>query len=206
MHPKLLVLESDWRVTPQSVPTERRSAARLYARVVGAQSVWQRPLCGETLVAELRAFLNLPGNRRGPNLIILSSHAYYRHTVEQPIIAGINGAFALDAALQPLAGQLRRSVLMLDACYLGLAVPALCQQTQALACLGFARVVDWTASSVFVLSLLRHWQAAGVFAMRRCSATRPRRVLEQMARGEYAGLMTELGLCYAFAPGYVSAG
>ncbi len=202
MNPKLLVLESDWRVTPQGMPTERRSAAHLYARAVGAAAMQQRPLRGDTLVAELRAFLKLPGNQRGPNLIVLSSHAYYRHSAGQPMIAGIDGAFALDAALQPLAGQLRRSVLVLDACYLGLAVPTLCQQTQALGCVGFERVVNWTASSVFVLSLLRHWQAAGVLAMRRCSATRPRQTLERMARGEYAGLMTELGVRYAFASDY----
>lgn len=201
---KLLLLESDWRRQPGQVPTERRSAASIYAslsrlQVPGQQALTclRYPLQRDISTWRMGDFLRLPVNRRGPNLIVLSTHAHLR---EAGLLLSANGGtVCLDALLAPLRGRLQRSLLVLDTCHGGQLATSLCNDYAMLGVLGFNREVDWMASSIFILSLLRNWYQAGVFSMRRASPVRPARVLAAMEKGAYGGQMRALGVSYRFS-------
>ncbi len=187
---KALILESDWRTSPATSASQPHAVKTLYASAFqnAACTMRYRPLSAHTFISDCYDFLGLPDNRRGPNLILLSTHGEYsaeglRHlsATEQVIV--------LEELLTLLQPHLSRTLLVLDICQVGQALPPLCQQFGLLGVVGFAGRVNWTASSAFILSLLRHWLAADVFNMQRASSRRPAKVLEQMQSGRYTRLM-----------------
>jgi hypothetical protein len=186
---KLLILESHWQHTPTQAPTETRSSARLYMSLC-ADGALRRPL-DNAWQQVLYDFVHLPENQRGVNCVIISTHA------SVDTFATLEGT-ATFASLAAQSGILRRTVVLLDMCHAGIHTTQLCAATDALGVIGFAGAVDWTASGVLVMALLRQWQRDGVFALRRCSAVRPRLGIEQLAHSRYHSLIQHLQLRYCF--------
>lgn len=201
---KLLVLESDWRRQPQQAPTQQRSSAALYASVERLQHskspplhCLSYPLLAHTCAQHMSDFIALPINRRGPNVIIISSHGRW-HRRQFFISAGDN-LLRLEQLQTQFSERLQRSLVVLDMCQSGAAIQSFCRSTRALGVIGFAHPVDWLGSSLWVLSLLRQWYAAELFAMRRCSSIRPAQVLQKMSTQAHAQLTQRLKVCTVFA-------
>jgi hypothetical protein len=197
---KLLLLESDWRGAADRPPTQTRSAARLYAALGGLLSTparplecLRRPLLADSLQSELADFVKLPENRRGPNVVVISTHGFYQ-APSGHLLAAADGLIEPRRVFAALEGRLHRSLVIMDACQIGADLSALRAGTLGL--VGFQGEVDWLASSVFVLALLRGWQRAGVFELQRAHPARAKRVLDSMRGGDYARLMRELGVVY----------
>jgi len=73
------------------------------------------------------------------------------------------------------------------------------QHYPLLGCIGFTKQVNWVSSSVLVLILLRHFRQMGVFEMRRKSAIRPRKILEQLQSNSTQHLVQQLGFNFLFS-------
>ncbi len=205
---KLLLLESQWRATPRSPPSEFRSAARLYASLDRLLPVSAEPArCRQAALRrtdwreQIKIFTGSEWNRRGPNLVVLSSHGW-SPSAGSPLdgywLAADDGLIDLDRELAELKGALKRSLVLLDACHLGDDPERLRASADALGVIGFQGRVNWLASSVFMLALLRRFLQAGVFQARRADMRRPRAVLRAMLDGEYARLAEQLGVQYSF--------
>lgn len=192
---KILLLESDWRKTPVSPPSSSQQATILYASVFQNTLITprRRVLRAASLLQECRDFLHLPENQRGPNIILLSTHGEFL-SHGQRALSATDRIVLLETLLPSLRPWLSRTLLVLDVCHVGQHLSPLCHQWGLLGVLGFAARVNWTASSAFVLSLLRHWLAAEVLLMQRASSRRPAKVLAQMQADEYAKLMQQLSV------------
>lgn len=190
---KLLILETDWQ--------EGKPAGRLYASLAQLPAeppleCLRRPFLAATYLQELRDFVRLPANRKGINVVVFSAHGYYQPG-EPRLLKGMDGRVDLGE-LRDLRGQLRKTIFILDACQVGSDLHSFISATDALGVLGFQKQVNWLASSVFVLALLRRFHQDGVFHLRRHSPIRPRKILDSMQAHEYHPLMTQLGVTYLF--------
>lgn len=195
---KLLILESDWRPAPLLQPTQPRSATRLYSAAVRSACLPRSAvLTADTWPHRVREFTRLRENRSGPNVVIFSTHGAPAGE-NGPLLAAPDGAFAPFRQLSELRAQLRRSLLIFDTCHLGRNATELREAGDALGVVGFSGVVEWTASTAFILALLRAFNTAGIWSMRRASAGRPRKLLETMQHGEYLRLMAALGVRFCF--------
>lgn len=193
---KILLLESDWSAVLPDAPARVRSAAKLYAAVLARAQAEILPLHKASWREDLLRFSALPENQRGPNIIVISAHGHWRD--KQCVLAAADGQFDMCRELAALRKQLRRSLFILDACNLGRGVEEFQHASGALGVIGFQGSVEWTASNVFVLTLLRAWQAAGVFELKRALPGRAKQVLEKLPRQGYADLMNGLGVRSAF--------
>jgi len=192
---KILVLESDWKTSPILAPTQTHSAGRCYASI--GLKIEQLPLIVETLPAQLEKFVSQPNNQKGINVIILSGHAgFENHTLQ---MSGIDQLFNPLEIFESVQRKLSRSILILDACFLGLQLGLFMQHYPLLGCVGFTKQVNWVSSSVLVLILLRHFRQMGVFEMRRKSAIRPRKILEQLQSNSTQHLVQQLGFNFLFS-------
>lgn len=191
---KILVLESDWKTAPTLAPTQTHSAGRCYASI--GLKIEQLPLIVETLPAQLEKFVSQPTNKKGINIIILSGHAgFENHTLQ---MAGIDQLFNPLEIFESLRNKLLRSILILDACFLGLQLELFMQRYPFVGCIGFTKQVDWVSSSVLVLIILRYFREKGVFDMKRKSPIRPRKILEQLHNNSMQNLVQQLGLNFLF--------
>lgn len=200
---KILILEAEWCTEERKPPFKTRSAAKLYAAFGNtpasdrcAPRCASKPLRAATYRHEIQQFLALPTNQRGVNIIILSSHGHY-----QPFsrwLGTLDGHIELSLELPSLATLLKRSLLILDSCHIGQTLEELHTASKALGIVGFSGKVDWLASSIFIIALLRRLQQAGVFQLQRRSVTRVRNTLLAMQQDSYQQLMNDLGVVFAF--------
>ena len=188
----ILMLEGDWRQT--------HSVTRIYKALSQAPDcsvqLASHPLKTEDCLQHMTAFLRSPEGRSGPNVIILSGHGVLQENGDCPLLAH-DGPLHMQQLIT-LSPLLKRTLLILDTCHLGEQVTELHQQLGTLALIGFKQRVNWTASSIFMLGLLRRFQAAGVFEMRRASAARPMHVFERFCQGDYQKLAVQLGVTGVF--------
>ncbi|MEY3221092.1 MAG: hypothetical protein RIT27_2449 [Pseudomonadota bacterium] len=192
---KILVLESDWRSAPHLLPTQRYSTAKCYASIgLQIQSV---PLIVTAFKKTLEHFLSQPINKKGINVIILSGHAGFENQTLQ--MAAVDQLFEPLEIFESLQSKLLRSILILDACFLGLQLELFMRRFPLLGCIGFTKQVNWVSSSILVLILLRHFREMGVFEMRRKSAIRPRKILEQLQNNSTQHLVQQLGFNFLFS-------
>ncbi|MDM8545598.1 hypothetical protein QUF61_03800 [Candidatus Venteria ishoeyi] len=188
---KILLLESNW------LPQESRLLADVYQRVLPADLMQTQALMADSCQQVLLDFIRHPARQRGPHLIILSAHAQYGDKRECWFRGG-DSRFDLNVVLKALRGQLKRSILLLDACFVGQDVQRLQQNCGALGVIGFAGPINWTASSIFNMALLRQWQAAGLWQMQRCSPRRPEKVIQIMQQQVYKVMMQQLQVNFTF--------
>ncbi len=192
---KILILEADWRATPNAPPSQSQRATPLYCSAFQHSSLIPRcrDLRASTIANECRTFLRLAENQRGANFILLSSHGEFLAS-GQRALAATEQTIVLEPLLHHLRPLLSRTLLILDVCQIGQALPSLCQHSGLLGVLGFQARVNWTASSIFILSWLRHCVAAEILLMRRASSQRPAKLLAQMQNGDYAKLARQLAV------------
>lgn len=195
MGAKILVLESDWRPAPHLAPTQLYSSARCYTSV--GLNIQKNQLIIKNFLLNLEIFLSQPINRQGINVVILSGHAGFKNHKLQ--MSAIDQLFDPLEIFEPIKKKLLRTILILDACFLGLQLEKFMQRYQLLGCIGFTKQVSWVSSSVLVLLILRHFRQQGIFEMQRKSSIRPRRILEQLQRNSAQLLVQQLGLEFLFS-------
>ncbi|GEM_PF-5094049 len=194
---KILILESEWRKHPHAPSTETRSTSAIYRLALrgfpGVQADCQPLTCQAG--QRIRDFTRLPENRRGVHAVILSGHGSFLPDNRRALAAN-DGLLLADDAADAL--DARHSLLIADACFLGQNLPAWLARIPALGVLGFGNEVNWTASSVLIHAVLRHWLEEGVFHLQRASARRPARALQRLHAGPHAQLAAAQGLAWAF--------
>ena len=195
MGTKILVLESDWRPAPDLAPTQIHSSSRCYASI--GLNIQQNQLIIKDFFQNLEIFLSQPINQKGINVIILSGHAGFENHKLQ--MSAIDQLFDPLEIFEPIKKKLLRTILILDACFLGLQLEIFMQRYQLLGCIGFAKQVNWVSSSVLILLILRHFREQGIFEMQRKSPIRPRKILEQFQHNSAQLLVQQLGLEFLFS-------
>lgn len=212
MFEKLLILEGSWAQDPEHYIADSRSTTRIYSGFESLLSVQSnpvfiiaRPLLKSRFDQDIGQFLDLPGNQKGLNVIILSGHGYYKKVKDEAgkmkhrrVLFAIDGKMNLSRRIRKLSRRLCRTIFILDACDVGTSISSFRDASSALGVIGFKESVDWIDSSVFILALLLRYQAEGIFQMKRLSAVKPQRVLEDMRDGSYRSLWKRLDLKFSF--------
>jgi len=195
MNAKILVLESDWRLAPHLMPTQTHSSSRCYASI--GLNIQQNQLVIKEFSKNLEMFLSQPINQKGINVIILSGHAGFENQKLQ--MSAIDQLFEPLEIFEPIKKKLLRTILILDACFLGLQLELFMQRYQFLGCVGFNKQVNWVSSSILILLILRQFREHGIFEMKRKSPIRPRKILEQLQNNSNQNLVQQLGLQFLFS-------
>ena len=205
---KLLILESTWAQDEAAYLTDSRSTAQFYSNLLAIQQTpvfaITRPLLANRFQTDIKQFVSLPVNQRGPNVIILSGHGQHQLLLNQRtkkhrrILQAIDGEINLSLTVRTLSRYLQRTIFILDACDIGENIASFQQASGALGVIGFSNIVDWVDSSTFILALLLKFQQEGVFEMKRTTAIRPYQVLETMLNQGYQSLMDALAVNYYF--------
>lgn len=195
MSAKILVLESDWRPTPNLAPTQIHSSSRCYSSI--GLKIQQNQLIIKEFSRNLENFLSQPINQKGINVIILSGHAGFENYKLQ--MSAIDQLFEPLEIFEPIKNKLFRSILILDACFVGLQLEVFMQHYNFLGCIGFTKQVNWVSSSILILLILRHFRDQGIFEMKRTSPIRPRKILEQLQNNSAQLLVQQLGLNFLFS-------
>jgi hypothetical protein len=207
---KILILESTWADTEADYIRDSRSTARIYSSFEALQSLRDRPvfaihrpLLAHRYLRDMAQFVALPANRKGVNLIILSSHGSFRRIekgnklVNVRRLHAIDGEVKLSKDIHSLKGELSRTVFILDACDVGASASAFQHASGALAVLGFSKTVDWVDSAAFVLALLLHMQSEGILHEAKASPKPIGRLVKRLRTGAYRSMAKALGLQFA---------
>ena len=210
---KVLIIEGPWsdRVDDNTSTTSFYSAAeQILSDGVRPIHVAKRPLIPSLYLRDIESFLDLPCNESGPNVIIMSAHGYIvrRKSSDRKgfrrAMSAFDGRINITKELPQLKEKLNRSVVVLDACNIGIKPLSLLDRCGAIAVIGFGKKVVWTDSSMFVLALLLKLQEARVFELRQVreltSVRRPRieRVINGMVEGVYSSLSVSLNVETAY--------
>jgi hypothetical protein len=100
-------------------------------------------------------------------ILIISAHSLksiHNLSVDEIAVQASDASLNLSTILAPWRDKLQHCLLILDSCYLGDKACEIQAETEAAAVFGFRGKVDWTASSIEVMLLLRHLRHAGIFA------------------------------------------
>jgi|GEM_PF-1794188 len=210
---KILILEAPW----SSNIADTRATREIYSSAETLLSIHnepiriiQRPLVSTTYLEDIKQFVSLKCNERGPNVVVLSAHGNHslvlrtgtdRHRRE---LQAFDGDVNISAEIKRISGLLSRTVFVLDACEVGENVRSFRKAAGAVGAIGFSKAVDWVDSSVFVLALLLRFQAQGFFHLKRARRntgnTMPmaEKTISEMTNGAYKSLAKSLGLEYNF--------
>ena len=124
--------------------------------------------------------------------------------VIQRRLTAFDGEVDVGRGVRPLKEKLARSVIVLDACKLGLTLSNVRVLSGALGVVGFAEEVDWVDSSMFVLAMLFKLHQEDVFNLKRArrstdvKRSRAETVISDMIEGPYASMKDSLGVRTAF--------
>lgn len=147
----------------------------------------QRPLLKCRYKEDITQFVNLPANRKGVNVIILSGHGKKKklkkrgRILHSRKISAIDGNIPLSVEIKEISSELGRTILILDSCDIGKSLESFRKASGALGVIGFSTKVDWIDSVVFILALLFKYREKGVFSLERKSLIRPKGILGEMA-------------------------
>ena len=220
---KVLILEAPWSGKIEDTQATRDiyvSAEMLLRSGAKPARVIHRPLISTTYKDDIEKFVELDCNQRGPNVIVLSAHGEWvrktvvkkqtsvrRRVVRHRHLEAFDGDINLSHDIQSLRDKLSRSIVVLDACEVGVSPKKFRERSGALAVVGFAEEVDWVDSSMFVLAMLFKLHQGGVLSLKRATqSTEARRsrvenVIKAMIDeqdGPYASLAKSLGVRTAF--------
>ncbi len=209
---KILILESTWAANFSDYISDSRSTSEIYTSLrsimsVQTRPVWPivRPLLKSRFRDDLRQFVGLRANKKGPNVVVLSAHGSHelsKAKKHRRLVGAIDGKINLSAKIKDMVniyGPLEKTIFVLDACSIGQNIRSFRQASGALGVIGFSEDTDWVDSSVFVLGLLLKFQEDGIFQMRKTAPDRPHKVLQKMKSGAFRSLMRELGVEYKFS-------
>ena len=217
---KVLILEAPWSGHIEDTQATRDiyvSAEMLLRSGAKPARVIHRPLISATYKDDIGQFVELDCNQRGPNVIVLSAHGEVvrttvvkkqtsvgRRVFRQRRLTAFDAEINLSRDIRSLHDKLSRSIVVLDACELGVTLNDFREISGALAAVGFANEVDWVDSSMFVLAMLFKLHQGGVLSLKRATqSTEARRsrvenVIRAMIDGPYASMAKSLGVRTAF--------
>jgi hypothetical protein len=208
---KILILEAPWSGDIEDTRATREiysSAETLLSIHPKPVQIIQRPLVSTTYLQDIRQFVELPCNQRGPNFVILSAHGAHslvasgKHRRE--LLAFDSDLVNISKGIRELRDKLAKTVFILDACEIGDTIESFREAAGALGAIGFANNVNWIDSSIFVLALLLRFQEQEVYhsrtARRVTETTEPevKRVVKEMIEGTYKSLALSLGVEHSF--------
>ena len=221
---KVLILEAPWSGNIEDTQATRDiyvSAETLLRSGAKPARVIYRPLISTTYKDDIKQFVELDCNQRGPNVIVLSAHGEVvrRRVVKKRGAGGrrvlrrrleaFDGDINLSRDIRSLHDKLSRSIVVLDACDVGVTLNNFREISGALAVVGFAKEVDWVDSSMFVLAMLFKLRQEGVLSLKRATQSTEKRrsrveiVIKAMIDeqdGPYASLAKSLGVRTALLP------
>ena len=221
---KVLILEAPWSDNIEDTRATQDiyvSAEMLLRSGAKPARVIHRPLISTTYKNDIKQFVELDCNQRGPNVIVLSAHGkVVRKTVKKHKtvvkkqtserrglvrhLEAFDDDINLSRDIQFLRDKLSRSIVVLDACEVGVSLKNFRQISGALAVVGFAEEVDWVDSSMFVLAMLFKLHQGGVLSLKRATrSTKARRsrveiVIRTMIDGPYASMAKSLDVRTTF--------
>ena len=212
---KVLILEAPWSDDIEDTQATRdiyASAETLLRIGTDPVRMIHRPLISSTYVKDIKKFVDLDCNQRGPNVIVLSAHGRAvirksrpkRRRVLQRRLTAFDGEINLSVGIRPLQEKLARSIIVLDSCSVGVTLNNFRKISGALAVVGFADEVDWVDSSMFVLAILFKLHQEDVLKLKRARPSTPARrsraetVITTMIAGPYASMAKSLGVRTAF--------
>ena len=211
---KVLILEAPWSVDIEDTQATRDiySSAETLLRIgTDPVRIIHRPLISTTYVGDIEQFVDLDCNQRGPNVIVLSAHGQVvrkrrstRKRVIQRRLTAFDGEVDVSSDIRPINEKLARSIIVLDACELGVTLSSFRAHTGALGVVGFDEEVDWIDSSMFVLALLFKLHQEDVLNLKRARRStggrrsRAETVIAGMIEGPYASIADSLGVQTAF--------
>lgn len=212
---KILILEAPWSAHIADTRATRQiysSAETLLSVHTEPVRIIQRPLLSTLYLQDIKQFVSLECNQRGPNVVILSAHGSHtlietnnvnKHRRE---LEAFDGTINISVQIRQISLFLSRTIFILDSCETGREIASFRRAAGALGIIGFTESVDWIDSSVFVLAMLLKFQSESVFHLKRArsttgnTTTRAQKVLQEMAGGKYKSLMESLGVTYSFGP------
>lgn len=160
---KILILESSWAESKEDYIGDYRSSARIYLSLESLLSLHetpvfaiQKPLLASRYLSDIKQFIALPANERGPNLIIICAHGSYStvsrrgRLINRRRLHAIDGTIKLSKDIHDISDRLSRTIFVLDACDVGTHVSAFRKASGALGVIGFSETVDWVDSTTFI--------------------------------------------------------
>ncbi len=209
---KVLILEAPWSVDIEDTQATTRdiyaSAETLLGSGHAPVRMIHRPLISTMYLDDIEQFVELDCNQRGANAIVLSAHEKVvrkrRKRKIQRRLTAFDGEVDVSSDVRPLKKKLARSVIVLDACELGVTLSSFRKHSGAHGVVGFAEEVDWVDSSMFVLAMLFKLHQEEVLNLKRArrstKATRSRAesVIIEMTKGLYASMARSLGVQTSF--------
>ncbi|MCY4609941.1 MAG: hypothetical protein OXD40_15320 [bacterium] len=178
---KVLILEAPWSEDIEDTQATRdiyASAETLLRIGPDPVRIIHRPLISTTYISDIKHFLDLDCNQRGPNIIVLSAHGKVvrkkrssRKRIIQRRLTAFDGEVNLSSDIKPLRKQLARSIIILDSCELGVTLRKFHAHSGSLGVVGFAEEVDWVDSSMFVLAMLFKLHQERVLNLKRARPT-----------------------------------
>jgi hypothetical protein len=163
-----------------------------------------RPLLAFRYINDIRHFVELPSNKKGPNVVILSAHGRHKKinkkgkTVHSRVLNAIDDEIRISKEIRTLSHLLNKTVFILDACNVGQNSSSFREASNSLGVIGYSKSVDWIDSSTLILAILLKFQDDGIFKMRQVIPDRPRNIIRKMENGTYNSLFTRLGVDYSF--------
>ena len=207
---KILILEAPWSNAIEDTQATRDiySSAETLCRL-GPEPIRiiQRPLVSTTYLIDIRKFVSLECNRRGPNFIIFSAHGSHmlsKRNKNRRKLRAFDQVINLSKDIQDLKRQLKHTVIILDSCEIGTNIKSFRKVSGARGVIGFANDVDWVDSSVFILALILNFHEAGVFHLQkdrsstRITTPKTEKVVEKMLNGTYRSFGKSLAVKYCF--------
>ncbi len=226
---KILMFEAPWENNIIWNP----SAYEIY-RSIGAlpfsEQIISRPLISTSQCMEdIDNFLSLDENKSGANIIIFAGHGsdvnIQRDDDEEienkKIIQGFGEVIELTNLEQfalKTRGNLARSILILDSCFLGRDIESFRDTIGAFGVIGYTKEIEWVDSGIFTFVMLCKFNTEmddnfkNIFEKNTTggATTFPKLILDNMYYGDsddedephgvYASLMCELGVDYSFKP------
>jgi hypothetical protein len=209
---KILILESSWAERDKEYISDSRSSSRIYRGVESLLStgdnsilIINRPLLTSRFTKDINLFLQLPCNRKGINIVIISGHGKHKLLWDpkglkkhRRIIESIDGELNISTEVRELKGKLSKTIFILDSCYVGQNPDSFLKASRALGFIGFQKRVNWIPSVIFILALLSHFHEERVFNSRNSNGNKLQNILERMKSGTYLSIMKELGVAFRF--------
>ena len=208
---KILIFEAPWSPKIEDTQTTREiyaSAETLLSCGSQPIRIIQRPLVSTTYLGDIKKFVDLECNQKGPNVVIFSTHGTHTFTPKNKNrreIEAFDNCINISKEIRDIKKNLGSTIIILDSCEVGKNVDSFRRASGSLGVIGFTKRVSWVDSSVFILALLLYFQEEGVFYLKpnrtgiRETEPKPKRIISKMLEGTYKSFKEPLGIEYSFS-------
>jgi len=191
----LLVLEGSWEDEESMYLTDFRSATRFYLALEDILSeidkpikFISRPLLTYRFDQDISEFVSMTIRKAGGTVIILSAHGSQIRTRKgkrRRILEALDGELNLSAKLLNLTCNLKKTILILDSCDLGVRLASLKRRTNALGIIGFQQSVDWVDSALFIMAFIYKLASENFFSTKKELKKVAERAIDSMLEPPY---------------------